>query len=193
MSYCRHLNRQEGAFCSRHAAGLRHDAWVDVSIHLTTRAAARRVARARRDPDADLAWAEGYPMDGDRRACESYLSQLPVLGGGSRTSPFGYYQIILDREVVGGIGFHGPPRNGLVEVGYGVVPSVRERGVATTSLRLILDLASTLDGVTRVCGRTSPDNIASQKVMLGAGMAHVGSDPEFLHYETSLAGRVGNI
>jgi RimJ/RimL family protein N-acetyltransferase len=159
---------------------------VDLSIQITTRAEARRVTRARRDPEADLPWADGYPMEGDRRACEAYLSQLPVLGGGSRSSPFGYYQIVLDGQVVGGIGFHGPPRDGLVEVGYGVVPSVRGQGVATGSLRLILELAGRLDGVKRVCGRTNPDNIASQKVMLGAGMVHVKTDEEFLHYDTTV-------
>jgi hypothetical protein len=159
---------------------------VDLSIHVTTRAGARRVARARRDPDADFVWADGYPLEGDRRACEAYLSQLPVLGGGSRSSPFGYYQIVLDGEVVGGIGFHGPPRDGLVEVGYGVVPSVRRRGVATCALRQFLQLAAGLDGVNRVFGRTNHDNIASQKVMLAAGMVNVGSDEEFLHYETTL-------
>jgi RimJ/RimL family protein N-acetyltransferase len=179
-------NRSRVAFCSHHSSVLGHDAGVDLSIHITTRATARRVARARRDPEADLVWADGYPLEGDRRACEAYLSQLPVLGGGSRSSPFGYYQIVLDGQVVGGIGFHGPPRDGLAEVGYGVVPSVRGQGVATGALRLVLDLATGLDGVSRVCGRTSPDNVASQKVMLGAGMTHVKTDPEFLHYQIEL-------
>jgi hypothetical protein len=160
---------------------------VEVSLHITTRAAARRVARARRDAATDLEWAPGYPLEGDRRACEAYLGQLPVLGGGSRSSPFGYYQIVLEGQVVGGIGFHGPPRNEVVEVGYGVVPSVRRRGVATEALRAILDLAAGFDGVRTVVGRTSPDNVGSQKVMLGAGMAQVRTDSEFIHYRIDLA------
>ena len=164
----------------------RHYSRVGVSLHIATRAVARRVARARRDPSSDPVWAPGYPLEGDRRACEAYLSQLPVLGGGTRSSPFGYYQILLEEQVVGGIGFHGPPRSGVVEVGYGVVPSVRRRGVATEALRSVLDLSAGLDGVRTVVGRTSPDNVGSQKVMLGAGMAEVGADSEFIHYRIDI-------
>jgi len=175
------------AFCSRGPGCLSHDAGVELSIELATRAIARRVVRGRRDPDTDPEWAEGYPLEGDRRACEVYLGQLPVLSGGSRLSPFGYYQILVEGVVVGGIGFHGPPVNGLVEVGYGVVPSVRGRGVATEALRLLLDLAVDLGGVRRACGRTTPDNVASQRVMLAAGMRFSGRDEEFLHFDTDLA------
>ena len=160
---------------------------MDLSIQLATRAVAKRVSRGRRDDRDDPPWASGYPMEGDRRACLAYLRQLPVIGGGSRSNPFGYYQILLDREVVGGIGFHGPPRDGLVEVGYGVVESVRGRGVATAALRLILDVAAGYASVKRVCGRTTPDNVASQRVMLGAGLHPSGRDPEFLHFEIDLA------
>ena len=125
-------------------------------------------------------------MEGDKRACLSYLRQLPVIGGASRSQPFGYYQILLDGEVVGGIGFHGPPRDGLVEVGYGVVESVRGRGVATASLRLLMEIAAGYPEVNRICGRTTPDNVASQRVMLAAGLRPVGRDPEFLHYEIDI-------
>jgi GNAT superfamily N-acetyltransferase len=173
------------------SAGLGQDGGVDPvmpSIALTTRAVAKRVSRGRRDPKADAPWADGYPMEGDRRACVAYLRQLPVLGGPGRSSPFGYYQILLDGVVVGGIGFHGPPRDGLVEIGYGVVPAVRGRGVATSALRLILEVAAGFDDVRRVCGRTTPDNIASQKVMQGAGFRPSGRDPEFLHFETDIRG-----
>ncbi|HLI55024.1 MAG TPA: GNAT family N-acetyltransferase [Acidimicrobiales bacterium] len=154
-----------------------------LSIQLANRGVARRVVRLRRDERVDPPWADGYPMEGDQRACQAYLRQLPLMGGASRSNPFGYYQILLGGEVVGGIGFHGPPRNGLVEVGYGVVPKVRGRGVAKEALGLLLDVAAGFPEVTRVCGRTSPDNVASQRVMQSAGLRFVGRDPEFLHYE----------
>ena len=162
---------------------------VDLDIRLLTRAGAERVARGRRNGDLDLPWADGYPLEGDAKAAIAYLSHLPAMplrGRGSVSDPFGYYQIVLDGEVVGGIGFHGPPREGVVEVGYGVVPSVRGRGVATAALRMLIDVARGLDSVKRACGRTSPDNVASQKVMLAVGMQLVGRDPDFLHYEVDL-------
>ncbi len=163
---------------------------VDVSIELATRGVAKRISRGRRDPRFDPPWAEGYPMAGDRRACLAYRRQLPVIGGSSKSQPFGYYQILVSGEVVGGIGFHGPPRDGLVEIGYGVVPSVRRQGVATEALRQILGLARGYAQVTRVCGRTTPDNVASQRVMLGVGMQLVGRDPDFLHYEIDIGSQL---
>lgn len=159
---------------------------VDLSIQLATRAVAKRVSRGRRDAVADPPWAEDYPMEGDKRACLAYLRQLPVIGGPSRSNPFGYYQILMSGQVVGGIGFHGPPRDGLVEVGYGVVPEVRRQGVATEALRQVLAVAGGFAQVRRICGRTTPDNVASQRVMLGVGMQLVGRDPDFLHYEIDM-------
>ena len=146
---------------------------------------AERVARGSRarDPEADLEWALEYPLDGDIRACVAYLGQLHKR---VYREPFGYYQIVVDRVVVGGIGFHGPPVDGLVEVGYAVVPLWRGRGVATEALRRVLDVAAGLDGVYRVCGRADAGNVASQRVMAAAGMQLVGRDPDFLHYELEL-------
>jgi GNAT superfamily N-acetyltransferase len=159
---------------------------VDLELRLATRSVAKRISRGRRDPSEDPPWAEGYPLEGDRRACVAYLSQLPVFGGSARSNPFGYYLILLEGTVVGGIGFHGPPRQGVVEVGYGVVPSARGQGVATEALRRLIGVAGELGGVKTVCGRTSADNLASQGVMLGVGMSYVGRDPDFLHYELEL-------
>jgi RimJ/RimL family protein N-acetyltransferase len=93
---------------------------------------------------------------------------------------------VVSGEVVGGIGFHGPPNDDRVEVGYGVVPAVRRQGIASEALKAILGVASGLDGVARVRGRTSPDNLASQGVMIGAGMQLVGRDADFLHYEIEI-------
>lgn len=162
---------------------------VDLTIQLATRAVAKRVSRSRRDAGADPPWDVDYPMEGDKRACLAYLRQLPVIGGPARSHPFGYYQILISGQVVGGIGFHGPPRDGLVEVGYGVVPSVRRQGAATEALRQMLDVAAGFEQVKRVCGRTTPDNLASQRVMLAVGMQLVGRDPDFMHYEIDIRNR----
>ncbi len=111
--------------------------------------------------------------------------------GAASTNPFGYYQIVVDGAAVGGIGFHGPPRDGVVEVGYAVVPRARRQGVASRSLRLLLDVAAELPGVRVVCGRTTADNVASQRVLQGAGMRLVGRDPDFLHFEVELVAEPG--
>jgi RimJ/RimL family protein N-acetyltransferase len=132
----------------------------------------------------------GYPLDGDTRACLAYISQLSMAAGPGGSSPFGYYQVLEDGVVVGGIGFHGPPKRNVVEVGYGVAEEARGRGVATRALLLLLDVADGLEGVQRVVGRTEESNVASQRVMRHAGMRFVGRDPEFLHFQIDLQDRI---
>ncbi len=157
-----------------------------VVLRLLSRGEAERVVSRRRDSAVDLPWAAGYPLDGDVRAAASYASHVPKEQGSSASNPFGYYQIVEDGRVIGGIGYHGPPQGGVVEVGYGVVPAVRGRGVATSALRQLLEAAAGLAEVKRVVGRTTEDNVASQKVMLAVGMQLVGRDPDFLHFEIDL-------
>jgi RimJ/RimL family protein N-acetyltransferase len=164
------------------------DAGVGLELRLLTRREADRVIARRRDPAADPPWASEYPLDGDIRAAAAYASHLPVSSGADAVDVFGYYQVLEDGLVVGGIGFHGPPSGHVVEVGYGVVPSVRGRGVATQALRILLNVAAGLEGVRRVVGRTEDANLASQGVMRAAGMRLVGRDPDFLHFEIDLEG-----
>lgn len=160
---------------------------VDLQLRLLTRTEAERVVRRRNDAGAgDAPWADGYPLDGDSRACAAYVTQLPFDCGPQARSDFGYYQILEDGKVIGGIGFHGPPRAGVAEVGYGVVPAVRGRGVATQALRLAVEIARCSGKVSRLVGRTTPDNLASQQVMRSVGMAVVGQDDEFLHFEIAI-------
>ena len=160
---------------------------VDLQLRLLTRTEAERVVRRRNDAGAgDSPWAEGYPLDGDSRACAAYVTQLPLDGGPQARSDFGYYQILEDGQVIGGIGFHGPPRAGVAEVGYGVVPAVRGRGVATEALRQAVEIARCSGKVSRLVGRTTPDNLASQQVMRSVGMEVVGQDEEFLHFEMAI-------
>jgi RimJ/RimL family protein N-acetyltransferase len=162
---------------------------VGLELRLLTRGEAERVVARRRDDARDLPWGPGYPLEGDVRACAAYASHLPASAGGSGVDVFGYYQVLEDGVVVGGIGFHGPPSGDVVEVGYGVVPAVRGRGVATQALRMLLDVASGLEGVRRVVGRTEEFNVASQRVMMAVGMQLVGRDSDFLHYEIDLSMR----
>lgn len=162
------------------------DAGVALELRLLTRAEAERVIVRRREPEMDAPWSDGYPLDGDLRACTAYASRLPPAAGPDHSDPFGYYQIVEDGQVVGGIGFHGPPNGDALEVGYGVVPSVRGRGIATAALAEVLEVVAGFAGVRRVVGRTEEDNVASQRVMLAVGMRQVGRDPDFLHFEVEL-------
>ncbi|HET6857658.1 MAG TPA: GNAT family protein, partial [Streptomyces sp.] len=75
-----------------------------------------------------------------------------------------------DGAVVGHSGFHGPPdAEGMVEVGYGVLPEFRRRGHARAMLVELLRRAAADPGVTTVRASISPGNVASEATIAGFG------------------------
>jgi RimJ/RimL family protein N-acetyltransferase len=80
-----------------------------------------------------------------------------------------------DGHVVGHAGFHGPPDdNGMVEIGYSVVPEFRRRGYAKAIVQMLLDRAASEPDVTVVRASVSPDNQASLATIAGFGFTKVG-------------------
>ena len=79
-----------------------------------------------------------------------------------------------ERTVVGHAGFHGPPdADGVVEVGYTVVPELRGRGHGTALLHALVDEARAA-GATGVRASISPQNAPSLALVRRAGFRHVG-------------------
>ena len=159
---------------------------VDLQLRLLTRGEAERVVRRRRKDRVDLPWAEGYPLDGDSRACASYVSHLPLSGGSAGHDAFGYYQIVGAGVVIGGIGFHGRPRQGVVEIGYGGRP-VRP-GTGGGDGGPAHDHRAGRPVRRRAAGggahdRGQPGLTASDA---GGGDALRRARPEFLHYQLDL-------
>lgn len=72
---------------------------------------------------------------------------------------------------------------GRARVGYRVAERVAGRGVATSTLRELCELAGTEYGLRALSAETTNDNVASQRVLEKAGFAAVG--------ETTVAGRPG--
>jgi RimJ/RimL family protein N-acetyltransferase len=55
-----------------------------------------------------------------------------------------YYAVATDRPsstLIGSVGYKGAPANGVVEIGYSVVPSWRRRGLATEASRALIERA----------------------------------------------------
>ena len=76
---------------------------------------------------------------------------------------------------VGRAGFHGPPdADGVVEVGYTVLPHLRGRGYARAALTALVAEATASPQVRVVRASVSPDNAASLAVVRRAGFVHVG-------------------
>lgn len=78
-------------------------------------------------------------------------------------------------EVVGHVGFHGPPdEHGTVEVAYSVDPAHRRSGYATAMLRTALEWAASEPAVHTVRATISPDNAASLATVRRFGFEQVG-------------------
>jgi [ribosomal protein S5]-alanine N-acetyltransferase len=85
--------------------------------------------------------------------------------------------LIVEREtntVVGDIGFHGPPVDGHVEVGFSVIPDRRRRGYAPEAARAIVEWAVSRADVREVVARSAVGNEPSARTLTAAGFARVG-------------------
>jgi ribosomal-protein-alanine N-acetyltransferase len=77
------------------------------------------------------------------------------------------------RRLIGSIGFHAPPVDGVVEIGYNVEPGYRRRGIATEAVRAMLDWAAG-QGVHSIRASVSPGNVASRAVIARFGFEQTG-------------------
>ena len=83
--------------------------------------------------------------------------------------------VLVDGQVVGHVGFHGPPDEaGMVEVAYSVDPLLRRRGHARCLLAAALAWAAEVPAVRTVRASISPDNVASLATIAPFGFTHVG-------------------
>ena len=150
-----------------------------LSLHAIDELEARRIHD--RAPHSGDAWAADYPFEGDLAAIGSFLCATEQSG---EQRPFGYYQIRRQSDglAIGGVGFKGPPNGGVVEIGYGLVPSARGHGYATEALGTLVQIAAGL-GVTTIRADTDLDNVASQRTLEHAGFYQVEADCELFYYE----------
>jgi RimJ/RimL family protein N-acetyltransferase len=138
------------------------------------------LARVLADPEADdpgsRTWARGYPLPGTRVAARNLVRQAEAArhdGNGQ----WGMFLIILREtgEVIGDIGFHGPPDEaGTVEIGYGIVEQYRGRGLVGESAVAVCDLTWSRPEVSRIIARTEEGNGASAGVLRHAGFREDG-------------------
>lgn len=85
----------------------------------------------------------------------------------------GTFLITEEGVVVGDCGWFGPPVDGVVEIGYGVAPSVRGRGLATAAVQLLLAWVASR-GAVRVRAEVLPSNLPSLRLLERLGFVDVG-------------------
>ncbi|GAA5140863.1 hypothetical protein GCM10023340_01680 [Nocardioides marinquilinus] len=127
-------------------------------------------AAAMREGRRDVRWHPQYPRPDDVAAAETVRTG---------TNTFGPRHVVLDRLAVGTVTCHAPPEvaGPELEVGFGLVPDARGRGVATEAL---LGYATALEALgLRVRGAARPENRASLRVLAKAGFTELrGSDDD---------------
>jgi RimJ/RimL family protein N-acetyltransferase len=128
-------------------------------------------------------WAEGYPLDGTLVAV---AMQADLVKHAVDRGSFCHYQVLLREEdvVIGDIGFHAPPDDlGEVSIGFGIGPAARRHGYAVEALCGLLDWALAQPEVRTVQADTDLVNLASQRVLLSAGMRLASDEGDRKVYE----------
>jgi [ribosomal protein S5]-alanine N-acetyltransferase len=124
-------------------------------------------------------WAPDFPSEGDQ-----VIAGMLERDGVPVDPAFGQ-RLVVEREtglVVGGIGLFGPPEDGQVEFGYGIVESHRGRGYATEAARALVEVALGLPGVTEIVAGVDPANPASVRVLEKAGLSFRSQDGDEAQY-----------
>ncbi len=83
--------------------------------------------------------------------------------------------------IVGLVNFHAPPdADGMVEIGYRVLPAYRRTGFAREMAHVMWAYAAQHPDVRVLRATFAPDNAGSRAIIEGAGFVHVGEqdDPE---------------
>lgn len=94
--------------------------------------------------------------------------------------------VMIERElkqVVGDIGFLGPPTDGRMEIGYSVVPERRRCGYATESAVALVDWALRQPGVRTVVAGCAKDNVASIRTLERIGFSRTGAEDGQLRWQ----------
>lgn len=91
----------------------------------------------------------------------------------------GWYILLREpRQVIGNCGFKTAPRDGVVEVGYSIVPDFQRRGYCTEAIRTLISRAFTHASVQRVAAETLPNLWPSLRVMEKCRMRFIGYGAE---------------
>jgi RimJ/RimL family protein N-acetyltransferase/uncharacterized damage-inducible protein DinB len=101
-----------------------------------------------------------------------------------------FYVVGPDNRLVGVVGYkHPPDPDGMVEIGYGVVPEYQRQGIAAEAAGGLIDRAFGVPQVQRVIAETLPPLVSSIRVMEKNGLRLVGegSEPGVIRFELTRA------
>ncbi|MGH3589206.1 MAG: GNAT family N-acetyltransferase [Pseudonocardia sp.] len=129
-------------------------------------------------------WAGDFPAEGDR-VIAGLLGQHPAWLGA-----YGH-RLITEREsglVVGSVGLFWPPSEGVIEIGYGIVPSRRGQGYATEATQTLAEFVLSAPDVRMVSASAELSNPASVRVVEKAGFHWWATDESTAQFRITRPG-----
>jgi RimJ/RimL family protein N-acetyltransferase len=127
--------------------------------------------------DDSLARALGHDVvTGWVTFTEALPSTRDALAAAPTGSAWGTRFFVTDEppELIGWGGFKGPPRDGVVELGYEIAEGRRGRGLATAATRAMVAEAFADERVSAVIAHTLAERNASNRVLDKVGFHHDG-------------------
>jgi ribosomal-protein-alanine N-acetyltransferase len=133
-------------------------------------------------------WPPPLNDDNSQRWVREQLERDPTIAGWTM-----WYFVLTGeggRQLIGNGGFKGRPKDGLVELGYSILPGFQRNGYATEATRALITWAFSHPAVERVAAETLPELEPSLGVMRKCGMKYVGKGApeegvETVHYEVT--------
>jgi [ribosomal protein S5]-alanine N-acetyltransferase len=112
-------------------------------------------------------------VDGYCEFPEALPRSLEAIGDGDADPQWSSHLFVVpaDDALVGFGGFKGPPADGVVEIGYGIAPAYRGKGLATEASRQMIERARAA-GVSTVVAHTLAEPNASTRVLSNLGFEH---------------------
>lgn len=93
--------------------------------------------------------------------------------------------VVIDRDaatIVGDAGFHGPPQEQRIELGYAVLPQFRRQGYATEASGALVEWALAQPEISEVVARCAADNPGSIATLERNGFQRTGEDRGTIHW-----------
>lgn len=144
-----------------------------VSLSPTVISALLRGARDEAEAEAGFEIPLEFPTEPDRDVLDMRLTQMTEDPAAQEWLMRAMLKAGSD-EMIGHIGFHGPPDEGFAELGYTVFPDHRRKGYAIEGARALMAWAGQTHGVRRFRLSISPSNEPSLAMAAKMGFDRVG-------------------
>lgn len=131
-------------------------------------------------PEEALAQIEALSPEDKAQVSPDFLQKLRDATPGDPWSLGFSVRLRKTGQAIGSCGYKGPPKDGVVEIAYGIDPEHRGKGYATEAAAALVAFAMASGQVRVVCAHTLREANASTRVLTRCGFRHVGEviDPE---------------